>query len=554
MTDPATDAGDGTVNWTYSVDAAAVAYLAEGETKVEQFTVTVLDDAGTPLSDTATITITINGVNDGPVVQSSDIWMSSDPAQQDPNFLDGYPLLIMMPTDIDGDNLTITAEDVPSGVYYTDGTAVVNGDVLFDPDGGDDGIDLLSDLVYRPTSTIDDTPTSQLQLSVDDGNGGVVTQTVTINEVTPARVPGPTGDLSSGNKPLTSGRDSEVTLTIEDPFAATLRNDPADGNLIVKTNFQEWSQKGALDPTGSYYTVNLGDQNGDFLEAQVNVFIYVNGVQFQAVTANDAEANDWTYDLGSGLMAASIDFENINMATDPTTSLADYLAGQEPFAGDSWVVQYDDTTGGNEQARYVVFETEAFDPGDPGIIVDGNIVGPDGIYGTSVTDHLSGNGGDEIILGRAGDDYLDGGGGNDILVGGDGDDILFGGANNDTLTGDAGVDTFVFSSNAGEGSDSIEDFTTGLSGDILTFADLLDGSDPTLDEFNTDNVGVTVDLDDLILTIEDTDTEGGNPSTVVTLAGLGEEYADYNGMSLSDIINDTLSVGVDTINTDTYAS
>ena len=68
ITDPATGAGPGTVSWTYTVNAAAVAYLAVGETKVEDFTVTVTDINGAPLNDTATVRVTITGSNDAPII------------------------------------------------------------------------------------------------------------------------------------------------------------------------------------------------------------------------------------------------------------------------------------------------------------------------------------------------------------------------------------------------------------------------------------------------------------------------------------------------------
>jgi Ca2+-binding RTX toxin-like protein len=385
---------------------------------------------------------------------------------------------------------------------------------------------------------------------------------VTISEVAPARVPGPTGELNSGSGPLTSGHDSEVTLTIEDPFAATLRNDPNIGNLIVKTNFQEWNHKGDLDPTETYNTVNAGDQNGDFLEAQVNVFIYVDGIEFQAVTAGDAELDDWTPDSASGLMFATIGFADIYMVSDGITTLATYMAvsGQEPFSGDSWVVRYEDTTGGNEQARYVVFETEAFDPGNPGIIVDGDIVNPDAIYGTEGTDYLTGNDGDDVIMGRAGNDTLDGGDGNDILVGGDGEDFLFGGGGDDNLAGGTGVDHFGYLASSGEGHDTINDFNVGdgnnVGGDFLSFTDLLDlDGDTDIDGDDlalfTDSVSVVNDGTDLTLNIPN----AGDPAnpTVVTLAGVGSDYdPGFNG-TLNELIN-TLDITDNQINVDTYAS
>jgi hypothetical protein len=54
----------------------------------------------------------------------------------------------------------------------------------------------------------------------------------------------------------------------------------------------------------------------------------------------------------------------------------------------------------------------------------------------------------------------------------------------------------------------------------------------------TDYVDVSIDLDNdaLILTIHDPDGAKTAP-TVVTLAGLGHQYAAYDGLHLSDIIS-----------------
>ena len=50
-------------------------------------------------------------------------------------------------------------------------------------------------------------------------------------------------------------------------------------------------------------------------------------------------------------------------------------------------------------------------------------------------------------------------GGPDVLDGGEGDDWLSAGAGTDSLTGGAGADTFAY--HAGDGSDTIADFTDG---------------------------------------------------------------------------------------------
>jgi VCBS repeat-containing protein len=70
--DPDTTNGTGgQIDWTYSVAAGAVEYLAAGETKVETFTFNLVDSDG---SDTVerTVTVTIHGTNDTPTVTVSD--------------------------------------------------------------------------------------------------------------------------------------------------------------------------------------------------------------------------------------------------------------------------------------------------------------------------------------------------------------------------------------------------------------------------------------------------------------------------------------------------
>jgi len=389
-------------------------------------------------------------------------------------------------------------------------------------------------------------------LTVSDGTVDV-SQVVTITEALPTRIQGPAGELSSGSGPLTSGHDAEISLALNTDFVTALANDPTSGHLIVSTNFQQWNLKGAIDSTGTYNTVNATDQNGDYLEQQINVYLFVDGIQFQAIVAGDANPDTWDFNPDNGLMTTDVNFADVHMVSDPSISLTDYLAipGNEVHVGDTWTVQYDDTTGGNEQARYALFETASYDEGDPGItVLHGHDINPDLMYGTSGTDHLFGNGGDDILLGREGEDTLDGGHGNDTLHGGLGNDILIGGEGDDIMFGEGDANHFVFSANAGEGHDTINDFNPAT--DTLSFADLLDhgavGLDDDLSAFAA-NIDVSIQGNDLVLTIHDQGSANGD--TTVTLAGLGNDYADFNGMHLSDIIS---SVTPDPIHVDTYGS
>src|SRR5207253_1050364 len=58
----------GVISWNYSVAAAAVEYLAAGETKIESFTFSLSDGNGGLVSRTVDVTIT--GTNDAPTISN----------------------------------------------------------------------------------------------------------------------------------------------------------------------------------------------------------------------------------------------------------------------------------------------------------------------------------------------------------------------------------------------------------------------------------------------------------------------------------------------------
>ncbi|CUJ88738.1 Hemolysin, chromosomal [Shimia thalassica] len=76
--------------------------------------------------------------------------------------------------------------------------------------------------------------------------------------------------------------------------------------------------------------------------------------------------------------------------------------------------------------------------------------GRDTLYGGEGNDSLYGGGGHDFLHGNDGDDLLRGGYGNDTLRGGDGDDFLFGGLGRDSVTGGAGADFFFVSDEPGD--------------------------------------------------------------------------------------------------------
>ena len=70
-TDTTGSGAGGVITWNYSVAASAVEYLAEGQPKVETFTITLDDGHGGTVD--RTISVTITGTNDAPVVAATDV-------------------------------------------------------------------------------------------------------------------------------------------------------------------------------------------------------------------------------------------------------------------------------------------------------------------------------------------------------------------------------------------------------------------------------------------------------------------------------------------------
>ena len=67
-----------TLTWNFNSGREAFDFLATGETLILTYTVNVVDDDGTPLSDTETVTVTITGTNDAPVITGGPDTSESD--------------------------------------------------------------------------------------------------------------------------------------------------------------------------------------------------------------------------------------------------------------------------------------------------------------------------------------------------------------------------------------------------------------------------------------------------------------------------------------------
>jgi Ca2+-binding RTX toxin-like protein len=314
--------------------------------------------------------------------------------------------------------------------------------------------------------------------------------------------------IGDGHSPLTSGNNLDATLVVGTELVTAIGRDVGDNGTIDSSFINLFTDFQSRPSSGGVPIPNDHRADGA-LESTVTATINVDGITFAVIAENDG-VNQWNYDPATGLMTASVDYNDVTSVNTGVFdgTLADYLVANPPQTGDNWTVTYNDSDGGNEQARFMRFEFVYDNPGDPSINVVGGIDAPNIIYGTSGMDSLTGGNVDDAIFGRENDDSLNGLGGNDILVGGAGDDILIGGGGNDflagggsgdDLTGGVGADAFVIRS-LGEGVDTIQDYH-GSESDVIDISDILTGYDASIHQIEN-FVSMTSDGPDAIMAVD----------------------------------------------------
>ena len=420
-------AAPGSTPWSYNA-TANLDFLGAGETITFSYMVTATDGSGAIATDVVSFTIT--GTNDPTVLDpNKTMWVASDPARQTPGYERGYELLISAPSDLDVDVLTIAVTHLPSSgqIGYYDGAinfvALAAGQSLTTAQ--------LTSLVYIPTLAIADTPSDTFTYKVNDGSADVI-QTIIINEVAPGRLPGIQSQIGSGSSPLTSGNAQQTSFALTPTFASATNLAPGEGTIVIITDFQENPNTDQFDPNeiaGS--RVALRD------EVEMTLTITESGggtVSFAIVMDQNANpalnflnngVGDWiqSTDTLNGttrdVWTQTVDYDDVKLISDPSTSLATYLDAINPAqAGDTWTVTYLDDAGGNFQARYAKVGFFFDDPGNPALSVS-PVSGsgqPNLIYGTEFGDQLTGGTANDEIIGRGGRDILAGAGGTDTFI------------------------------------------------------------------------------------------------------------------------------------------
>ncbi|MBW7882604.1 MAG: tandem-95 repeat protein [Caldilineaceae bacterium] len=190
-------------------------YLAVGETAQESFTYEISDGNGG--SDSATVTITIVGVNDAPEAVD-DAYVTA----QDIPLIVAAPGVLGNDKDVDGDAIYVDSYDV---------TSQFGGSISMTPDGS---------FTYTPAPGF--TGIDSYTYTISDGNGGYDTAVVTI-EVTPRNNRSIAVDLQDWSYDSGS-RSFSGQILITNQSGTGYDVQITDLNLLVQVRSPSWDYKG----------------------------------------------------------------------------------------------------------------------------------------------------------------------------------------------------------------------------------------------------------------------------------------------------------------------
>ncbi|NNC98270.1 MAG: tandem-95 repeat protein, partial [Gammaproteobacteria bacterium] len=318
--DPTTEPG--TFDWTYVVDNEATAYLAEGETTTESFTVFVGDDfsdidvPGT--FDSQVITITITGTNDAPVISVVDLAATEDGAT------------------VDG-TATFTDVDLIDTHEFTT-TQPLEGSVTIDAATGVYTFDPGADFQYLADA---ETATVTFDVTVTDNNGLSDTQTVSVTVT------------GTNDTPIIEVVDVEGAV-IEDATTPNL----TDAGSVTFTEIDDTDVI-----TSSVALTAEATDSAEPIPADLSAALA------SAVTITQTGTNDgdiaWDFSLDNALTQYIADGETVT-ATYTITVMDDSGTANDTATQDVTVV----ITGTNDQPTLTILDTDgAMDEGDDNAVL-----------------------------------------------------------------------------------------------------------------------------------------------------------------------------------------
>jgi len=250
---------------SYSYDPTGLAVfqeLAVGETLVDVFTYTLSDSQG--VTDTATVSVTVAGVNDDPSADGD-----TGATDEDTALNVGAPGVLLNDDDTDAsDALTVSDFDAAS-LYGADVSVNVDGSYSYDPVGAA----ALQALAVG--EMLEDT----FSYTAGDGHGGTDTATVTITVSGVNDAPVVSGDVYSISRSDTLMVDADEGVLANDTDAegdvltATLVSDVSHGTLMLNADGSFVYEHDGGESTSDSFTYRISDGAADSGDAVVTLTI-----------------------------------------------------------------------------------------------------------------------------------------------------------------------------------------------------------------------------------------------------------------------------------------
>lgn len=548
--------------------------LTDGESSLDTFVYTISD--GTTIS-TATVSVTINGINDAPVASNDNFNVSGGT-----ELLAVAPGVLANDSDVDSPALVAQLVTAPSN-----GTLSLNADGSFTylANAGFAGVDQFTYVASDGTLT-----------------SNVATVTINVNGV---EVP-----LSANDDTATTGAGAAISINIlaNDVIPSgvlpslTIATAPLNGVVTINSN------NTPDNPTDDFilYTPNVGFCGSDSFTyaltdslgntTSATVAITVTGANLVGTPGNDtllgsscadqldgalgndtltgALGNDtltggggsdtFVINAGDGIDTIT-DFGGIGIGTNPTaTAIAEadtlQFVGTNLTArnllinavGSDLELSFDGVenttvilqslaledlenltraTGGSVNLANILFDGQT-SPVDSFDVFNADSTAGQ-IWNTNTVTFLNDldnvtrgfASSNDVINGQGGSDRLEGLSGNDVLRGGAGNDTLIGGVGNDTLVGNEGQDRFVFETNrsfqtADLGVDTIGDLISGIDQIVL---------DKTTFRALTSAVGVGFNnATEFAVVVSDAEV-AASAARIVYSSGTGNLFYNQNG-------------------------
>ena len=312
-------------------------------TVADSFEYTIEDEDG--LQDTATVTITVNPVNDAPVA-NDDIASTDEDNALTVDVLDND-------TDVDGDELTVVSTTEPS-----------NGSVVINEDGT---------VTYTPNENFNGTDSFEYTIEDEDGLQDTATVTITVNPVNDAPV--------ANDDTASTDEDNVVTVDVldndtdvdGDELTVVSTTQPSNGNVAINEDGTiTYTPNENFNGTDSFeYTIE--DEDG--LQDTATVTITVNSVNDGLVANDDFATTDEGVSVDINILANDSDPDGDQFAVESFT---------QPSNGNVTVnldgtYKYTPAEGfnGTDTFTYTITDGEVNSTATVTITVDGNPMAQD---------------------------------------------------------------------------------------------------------------------------------------------------------------------------------